>query len=360
MPAADLDCLLIADDLTGACDAGAPLVARGLRTVVPLSAATAADSRVIAVSTDNRDLPPAGIRESMRAVSRRMAGIAVRLVFAKIDSTLRGNPGCEISAAVEEFGCRAAVVCPAFPAMRRIVRGGFLQVAGSPEFEPVPLAARLSSVHVAPYELASAIEGGARVVSLDAECDADLDRIAADIFALEGPILWAGSAGLAGALARSLGGTRAFPPRPPRTGPVLFCIGSDHPVTAAQEKTLLAARSVVCAGVSEAGLDIAASIGRGSHVLLRIDREICAGTPLRRIASAAPAALMLSGGDTAASVCRALSVEAIELRGELLPGIPLGILRGGDCEGIPVVTKSGGFGTCDALIRIADYFSCPN
>jgi D-threonate/D-erythronate kinase len=41
---------------------------------------------------------------------------------------------------------------------------------------------------------------------------------------------------------------------------------------------------------------------------------------------------------------------------EIVPGIPRGILRGGMFDGLPVATKSGGFGDADALIRIADFF----
>jgi len=42
--------------------------------------------------------------------------------------------------------------------------------------------------------------------------------------------------------------------------------------------------------------------------------------------------------------------------GEVLPGIPWGMLRGGRFDGVLVVTKSGGFGAPDALIRIAEFF----
>jgi uncharacterized protein YgbK (DUF1537 family) len=72
--------------------------------------------------------------------------------------------------------------------------------------------------------------------------------------------------------------------------------------------------------------------------------------------SAPPEALFLCGGDTASLVCRSLGVRSIELRRELARGIPAGILHGGLYDGIPVVTKSGGFGSPDDLIHIEDYF----
>ena len=70
------------------------------------------------------------------------------------------------------------------------------------------------------------------------------------------------------------------------------------------------------------------------------------------------APLVLSGGDTASLVCRALDVRAIELCREVAPGIPYGILHGGPFDGLPVATKSGGFGCPDALMQVADFFTC--
>jgi 4-hydroxythreonine-4-phosphate dehydrogenase len=68
---------------------------------------------------------------------------------------------------------------------------------------------------------------------------------------------------------------------------------------------------------------------------------------------AARTALLMTGGETALQACRALGATAIEVVGEALPGIPLGVL---DLPGrrIAVATKSGGFGDPDALVRTAE------
>jgi uncharacterized protein YgbK (DUF1537 family) len=65
--------------------------------------------------------------------------------------------------------------------------------------------------------------------------------------------------------------------------------------------------------------------------------------------------LVLTGGDTAAMVLRALAAEAIEIAGELTVGIPWGILHGGLANGCVVVTKSGGFGSEDALVEAVHF-----
>ena len=341
-------CLLIADDLTGACDAAAPFAARGLSTRVALSPdAAVEDSCVLAVTTNSRDIDQALVSATMAATAAQVSNARPRVLFKKIDSTLRGNTAQEIAAAVDHFGCRAAVVCPAFPAMNRVVHDGYLALSNSPQFAPIHVPTRLSCAHSVIDRLESAITSGERMISLDGTCDSDLDRIARVLLGIADPaILWVGSAGLAAALAR------AFVEQPvqpsgiaalvSRSAPVLFCLGSDHPVTLAQECALLTA-------------------ARNGAAVFRIGSAFGTKQNLRReIEAAAPAALVLSGGDTALHVCRALDVQCIDLHDELLPGIPVGKLRGGNFDGTPVVTKSGGFGHPDAFLRIADYFSCPN
>jgi uncharacterized protein YgbK (DUF1537 family) len=59
--------------------------------------------------------------------------------------------------------------------------------------------------------------------------------------------------------------------------------------------------------------------------------------------------LVLTGGDVAASACRALGARTLWLRGEVLSAIPWGTLSGEDIDGLPVVTKAGSFGPPEAI-----------
>jgi uncharacterized protein YgbK (DUF1537 family) len=65
-------------------------------------------------------------------------------------------------------------------------------------------------------------------------------------------------------------------------------------------------------------------------------------------------ALILTGGDTAMSVFNALRGDGVEIEGEILDGIVLGHLTGGNWNGLTVVTKAGAFGREDALERIVN------
>ncbi len=300
-----LAALVVADDLTGACDAGVQFARRGMATTVLLARdAPPGWAQVVAVSTETRN---ASEEDAARGVAAVADWITAPVVFKKVDSVLRGSPGAEIRAAMDAFGFGAAVATPAFPAMGRVVKDGWTGGRSCP-------TVLRSDVHVRPEGVAAALDGGARVVSVDGDCEADLDAIVAGVGSRR--VLWAGSGGLAGALAT--GGDR-------RPHHCVFCIGSDHEVTVGQVTELRRARpeSVVAQPSSVPDCD----------------------------------ALVLSGGDTAAHVCREAGARRIDLCDEVLPGIPWGILRCGRFDGIPVVTKSGGFGAPDALIRVAEFFA---
>jgi uncharacterized protein YgbK (DUF1537 family) len=67
-------------------------------------------------------------------------------------------------------------------------------------------------------------------------------------------------------------------------------------------------------------------------------------------------AVFSAGGDTSLGVCRALGAAGIEPVAEIRPGIPLGKIAGGPFEGRFIITKSGRFGSGDALLEIRDFF----
>jgi uncharacterized protein YgbK (DUF1537 family) len=319
--------LLLADDLTGACDAAVHFAMRGLPTTVAISLEMlGADAPVCAVNLESRDLDPAQIAPLMaRAAAAPLAHGAI--IFKKIDSVLRGRPGVETIEAMKAFACDAVVFTPALPALGRIVERGILRIHENPGFEPIDIAARLRSEQV-------------ELTVCDAGCDADLDRIVAESLASGRRTLWAGSAGLAAALARALPVCGAAPAPAHKPGPTIFAIGSTHPCTVAQVEALRASRR--------------------DHFLLPVPRGALPPDAIRDSVARMPgAALVLSGGDTASHVCRALDATSIEVVSEIIPGVPHGILHGGLAEGMRVATKSGGFGAPDALIQVADFFQCP-
>ena len=69
--------------------------------------------------------------------------------------------------------------------------------------------------------------------------------------------------------------------------------------------------------------------------------------------------LVLTGGDTAYSVLTALGATEISVHGEMEPGVPNGTIDGGIADGIPIVTKAGGFGDDTTLTRALNSIATP-
>src|SRR5882757_5828111 len=129
-PSPRAEVVIIADDLTGACDAAAAFARRAMSTEVMLNGSNsrAVSSEVLAISTESRDIPA---HEAVRRVESAAAQLGLHRfahIFKKIDSVFRGNTFEEIAAAVREFPSDLAVLAPAYPALGRTSTGGVLSV----------------------------------------------------------------------------------------------------------------------------------------------------------------------------------------------------------------------------------------
>jgi uncharacterized protein YgbK (DUF1537 family) len=364
-PSNGVACVLIADDLTGACDAAVHFAAREAITEVSLTGEVSPAS-VLAFSTESRDASESEIEDRLQSVASRVLPLRPQLIFKKIDSTLRGQVGFEIGAALRIFSCDLAVITPAFPALGRMVKAGYLSVHDSPSFEPVHVSTRLQErgleecAHYPVDILDTSLPNECRFLSFDAGSEQDLAEIASRALRLNRRVLWAGSGGLADALARELyGQEKRHETQASDAGPVIFCIGSDHAVTQRQQEKLIANRAItfVSADTAEPA-SIANALDREEHVVLRVNRGETEKSRLRGLLAGfaqRTAGLFLCGGDTASLVLQSLGAEYIQLRNEIVPGVPYGAVSGGIFDRKTVCTKSGGFGNDDTLIQVADF-----
>ncbi|MPY90405.1 MAG: hypothetical protein GEU99_21095 [Luteitalea sp.] len=378
--------LIVADDLTGAADACVMFVGYGRSGAVAFEPAAAClRAEWLAFSSDTRRLPVARAADRVDAVVRDLTQAYVpSIVFKKIDSTLRGHVGPELVAAMQASRARLAIVAPAFPEMGRTVEDGVLTVTGLGSPPPCHVTALLEAQGVDRCwpivrpkggegegtseawraAMEAAIGNRAQVLVCDGVCAADLDRVVAAVLTLDGPVLWVGSAGLAGALARRMTapGTSTDASTDadgsPRTmglagrpDAVIFMIGSDHPVTIAQQRYLLEAHGAAAVQVGDIDR-LLRSLYRGEHLLVNIGPAVpdeAIARFVRCVVHHSTAGMVLSGGDTAARVCRILDATLIDLGSEVSPGVPWGWLVtrcGWRCR---VVLKSGGFGRERAL-----------
>ena len=345
---------LLADDLTGALDTAAALV--GLCGPVPVRlTATYRSTGSLAVDSDTREANRAAAVAGIAAQVGLLAGGDI--AFKKLDSLLRGHVAAEIAVCLFAGPWRHCVVAPAFPAQGRVTRGS-RQYAADPTAEggwrPVGtdnlLAMLLAEgLDARRGQLDIPLPEGVSV--FDAETEEDMARIAALGRAVQAPLLWCGSAGLADALA----GRDRVASDARFARPVLGLFGSDQPVNAQQlaacgrlalrlpsadpEDAMRVARLMDATGAAMVSLDLPADLGRGDAA-----RRIAAtyASLLRRLAW--PGTLIVAGGQTLRGICDALGAEAVVATGLVMPGVPRAVLHGGRWDGLTLATKSGGFG----------------
>lgn len=129
-------CVIIADDLTGANATGVLLKKLNLKTstimnMQGMEKESLMQYDAITYPTDSRAIPGTeAYRRVFKAVTQ-LKSPEVRLYNKRIDSTLRGNLGAEIDGMLDGLGeDRVAVVVPCFPQAGRIAVGGYLLVHG--------------------------------------------------------------------------------------------------------------------------------------------------------------------------------------------------------------------------------------
>ncbi len=117
----NVECILIADDLTGACDTGVQFVRCDLSCRVPLNLSSyrpAAMTDVLAFNTNRRKIEELAVGCSGLRANCHNSRKSIQRCAATWEE--------EIATALRAFRCEATVIAPAFPAMRRFGRDGIL------------------------------------------------------------------------------------------------------------------------------------------------------------------------------------------------------------------------------------------
>ena len=342
---------LIADDLTGAADAGVQFAgSREVEILVPLPAkwgelgADLAETAGLTVlDTESRHLPA---DQAAAAVTLACRGLGEG-VFKKVDSTLRGPVAAELEAACLALGRSTAVLAPSLPAQGRTVHAGRLLVHGVDAGSVSEILG--AEAIVLPVD---ALAGGALgpLVVVDATTDAELDQVASACLGRP-DLLPAGSSGLAAAFARLEGAElRTAVPSCRR---VLVAVASPHPAARAQLAALGVephpAIQVLAVPPDAEGLpeELAAALGRDVGDRLREALPPFGGIPPLR---GGETVILATGGDAALAVCRELGIASIRPRAEVMPGVVWSEIGRDD---VALATKAGGFGGPRLLLDTA-------
>ena len=418
---------IIADDLTGAADATAFFADRGYRANVGLRVRPSgelfplAEGDALAYDTATRDMAAEqaeAIHLTTRLAARRLAEGKPRIVFKKIDSTLRGHLRLELEAVRQEFPNRLAIVCPAFPKQGRTVRAGVLHIHNLPwtatEFAPGYLSGSATvrsafgmegdtgvrtvtngNIRQGPDALEARLQAwrhvGVHTVFCDTDCDERLYVLAGAILRRPQLYLPVGSAGLARAIGvclpmRPRANPAFYPTRIPfHKGRVLVVVGSLHTASRRQE-SLLSARiqappvivghaNGMASELEQTVADICRRYADGQRIVVLTTpdtrdgengqgfADTLAGIALRVCQQQAQAgqpvnALVICGGNTAIELCQMFGGVGLRIGGELQPGIVFSQLIAAPegkqnviFDGLPLVTKAGGFGDEATLAR---------
>ena len=404
---------IIADDLTGAMDTANEVAARGYETiVVSVPNASPSVATVVAINTDSRYATPA---DAADAVWSGVDAVGAATVYKKIDSTLRGNIGPEVAAALRATAADLAVVAPAFPATGRRTWGGVHWVNETPVAEtefaadrngpPSSTVTDLFTAQEFPVErvdgadvaesadrVAARFSGAVRrhdqppILVCDARTTSHLETIAAAGAGFDA--LFVGSGGLASHLRLDI--PADSPPVVPEPGPgaPLAVVGSVSETTLEQldrvpDRQLfhLDPHSVLDGDTDEAAA-VADRLDRDLPTVLTaaserstVDETLAAGrdrglsdgevrdrvaTGLATVAADAcritpPSGLFYTGGDVAVAGLHALDATTVSLSGATVDaGIPIGHLADGDVADILLITKAGGFGTETTIVNCLD------
>ena len=344
--------LVLSDDLTGALEVGAKFSQAGasveVRTTQPDVSPTA---DVLVIDTETRHKPP---QEASRTVRSLVESLAPRWVYKKTDSTLRGNIGAELQALADSYPETPVLYCPAYPELGRTVVAGRLYVNGTP-VEETPFAQDiLNPVKdgnvvslFAPHAkdpvstvdtscLSSVCTRGIHV--LNGETDDHLAEAARFLADREGPVLAAGPAGLAGALAKAFHFGAVSPVVRPVPRQSLLVQGSLHERSVAQARHGESRGWKVLRSLQESQNPMAVALQTGEHVKnLLLDNDLNV--------------LVVFGGDTAYGIIQAMGHPPIYPLEEILPGVPASVVR----NGLILISKAGGFGPVDVLDMISHW-----
>jgi uncharacterized protein YgbK (DUF1537 family) len=353
---------LIADDLTGALDSTVSFC--GLLGPIPVFL-DIPDSGLypnVAVNLATRDAETSFALLASAKVADSVAN--ADLAFKKIDSLLRGHWAVELAELFKRKAFSTCVFAPAFPGQGRITQDGrqIVQLANGSTptvgVDPI-MALRELGLNVSladPKDLTAdfTIPATINLMVVNASTDEELGAIVRWGCGQRKPVLWCGSAGLAHSLGKI---------KPPHIfgikKPVLIIIGTNNPVSKAQILVLENRESTRHVVVDSDALQIAKQIDdafqSSGECLLTFDfpcriSSAEASIQINRVLSfllpiiLRPTTLVVAGGETLLSVCRAVGATHLEVDAEFTVGIPHSRLRSGCWDGVEVISKSGAFG----------------
>lgn len=402
--------MVIADDFTGALDAGIKFFSAGASTKVTTDTEMdfgTIQEDVLVLCVPTRHMPPAEAYRVIRRITERAVASGVDRIYKKTDSALRGNIGAELSAVLDGSREKSISFIPALPAMNRITVGGIHYVDGVPvsrsvfgqdPFDPV-------TESYLPALIQSQCDVATRVISsteaipdseetciyiMDCASQAEMERRVQMLGECNRLKILAGCAGFAEILPAHLGLTGNSRSECLCSADRLTVIcGSVSPISCSQmdyaekmgfgrihipAETLLSEKSLR-EGADKRVMDqlwscylrtgnlVVDSLQMTGGQVMQSTPELTLENIRKKIARrmgqilkelldlGMSSRIMVIGGDTLQAFLEAIGCRELELVSELQPGVVLSKVtyQNHDYE---IVSKSGGFGSADLLVKL--------
>ncbi len=410
-----VETLIIADDLTGAADCAVSCATAGADTVVLLDAkADPGGATAVSVDVNSRAMTPQEAGAAVTGAVQQLYSKSTRILYHKIDSTLRGNWPLELAhirqVATNVLGhAPLVIVAPAFPGTGRATIDGQVFVNGTPlgntdlwkqagltgsgdlrailedvgfRVGVVTLEQIALGTEALKARLVKWVDARGDVVVCDAQTEDDLLTVAAASLMLPGKPLWVGSAGLMRALVRAREG-EVVPTFAPICGaagkPILIVVGSASSVSHTQFDALAEEQGVMSLTIVPSALRESRSLEQVQSYARTIDAALASGSDVAvtirgegvnfqegpQLAAALAelitprlsriGGLIVTGGETARAILDRAGISGLRMQGEIEPGAPIGVSTGD--VAIAVITKAGAFGDrmtlkrCRAILR---------
>ncbi|MGM0366017.1 MAG: four-carbon acid sugar kinase family protein [Actinomycetota bacterium] len=400
--------IIIADDLTGACNASSCfsgfLPGIDVLTDSAYLSLSKQDNPLV-ISTNTRAVKAKEAYSKLYALGNMLIPLKGTII-KKIDTAYRGNVGPEIDAVLDSCSLDLCFVLNSIPSMGRITLGGNQIFGKKPlaeagfltdpltniktSFAPELITKTKNQVSLIGLEeirdtgdLHSLVEDrknkGYRIMVFDSCTDEDIQRAVGRLWGRFN-CFWAGSLGLLGALGKNRSPDRAFG-NLSKTGKVLGFTASCHELTSRQlseaqaegklklvslevEKAAGHAGNSYIRALAERNrpfwgkLALFLKPGAGPANKPGLDKKI-----LSAVSAAAgifckkfsPEKLVLIGGDTSYAVLDSLGVTKVKIEGQFEQAIDFGTIMDGRMAGCTMIIKGGSVGKRDSLVRMLTF-----
>lgn len=372
---------------------------------------------VLMIDTESRNINCDSAKEKLSKTISYMMQYDIKPIYKKIDSTLRGNIGIEIDAVLSAGYFDMIAFVPSLPYNGRTTIDGYHYINGialnetdiaKDPFSPIKssyipdIIRQQSNAETDIIYLADVRKGidhlkdciiklndnGCKIAVFDCETNDDLNTIWQAIKSVDLNILPCGSAGLFKVIVKDLcADMKTYNRNYKSKLPSLIISGSPaekskKQIKVAEENGINTIRlneyseneirksCELAGGFLSSGRDVIID-GAGKSkewLMIKYGSDGCELNKRSRMLQHALSeiakyimdnieisGLVIFGGDTSLNILNTIGCTGIGIKGEAEPYIPAGELLDGEYQGLPIITKAGGFGSNDVIQNCIKY-----